>query len=596
MSRKQAAFVTKNGQHNFKSLAKDVGFDKLVQKAKAAVNNDGITDERFWNMIPELLNADSITDVGIKVGTRVTLKMIESAYDNIINGGNNNNAKAPASWISNNFRLNNGVSYFIDAHVGYKTSNRILKSSSLNNLSSTKKTLASSAVDFDKRRQDLDFSCGFNQKNHIIFMEKTYLRVEEIEAFAKKQIEDLIEDKKHERREQIYLMGKKSEKYFQFRNTDAMLPCKIKIHMCLLKDQTSDLEKVILGFTNNNKNTHLKNGLKLSKKYKSTEEEIDKLVAKEVPKTKKDKEVRERIIEGLEAELKDIAKKLNEANLKNKLGVLDEKYQVTDPKFNDYSCQFLTTNNCELEWYGEFKNNIKITQTWVRTLQPGDTLNFNMSEHMGKGINLNAFVENRNINENYPISYFYYVELSGGRDCGIIREHKDRGVQEPFYGSCPTRIHTEFKHAFSYIKHNDDKDETPASYIKESNDANFLESSTFAQKYQEERVEKLNVKYEMITPLGKKKDSKEMYDSDGYKYTLGEDSGQFDDMYFEKLMNVMNAAKMSAEDRKHLNEEDKDFNFDKEPSVKDFDINDFDGPSPPPGGGYNQPPTGPTGF
>jgi len=115
-------------------------------------------------MIPELLNADSIIDVGIKVGTRVTLKMIEAVYDNIINGGNDNNAKAPASWISNNLRLNNGVSYYIDAHVGYKTSSRILKSSSLNNLSSTKKTLASSTMDFDKRRKDLDFNCGFNQK------------------------------------------------------------------------------------------------------------------------------------------------------------------------------------------------------------------------------------------------------------------------------------------------------------------------------------------------------------------------------------------------------------------------------------------------
>jgi len=41
MGRKRAAFVTKNGQHNLKSLAKDVAFDRLVEKAKAAVNDEG---------------------------------------------------------------------------------------------------------------------------------------------------------------------------------------------------------------------------------------------------------------------------------------------------------------------------------------------------------------------------------------------------------------------------------------------------------------------------------------------------------------------------------------------------------------------------
>ena len=79
----------------------------------------------------------------------------------------------------------------------------------------------------------------------------------------------------------------------------------------------------------------------------------------------------------------------------------------------------------------------------------------------------------------------------GDRDYGIIREHKDTGIQEPFYGSCPVKIHTEFRHNLVYVEHNDDVHEAPASYSKESNDSNYLENTNFVLEYQTEFLSKL---------------------------------------------------------------------------------------------------------
>lgn len=575
MNRIGPAFTTGIGQHNMRSFAKDLGMDKLVKKAKAAtaeMNNGGkgLSDKDFINMVPEILNTGSLSDIGIKIGTQVTAKMLDSAFNYIINGPNNNSRKNPSGWTTNTISLKSGKWLTIDGHVGHPNSSRIKKAPSINNLSSTTKILSSSKTDFDNRRNALDFKCGFNQKKHIFFMEETFMRVKEIERFGEKEIERLVKEKLEERREQIYLMGKKVKNWFQFKNMDLKLPCKITIKMCLLKDITKNLLDTILLFTNNeNQNLPSKVSI-LEKKLKEIKEEIvniqnDESAAK-ATKTKKTNSLNEKYDK--------ILREKNEIKYKHLLGVIDEKYQLSNPKYNSYACEFITTKNCELDWYGEFKNNIQVVQYWTRTLEAGDTLNFNMTKHMGKGINLNTFVEHKGMNADHPIGYFFYVEIEGARDCGIIREHKKRGEPEPHFGSNPVNIHTEFTHEFTYIKHNDDIDETPASYRKESNDGNYLDNTSFANEYQKNRMEKLNVNYES---LYNNKD----YDEDGYKYSIASDGSEhtFDDTYFERMREILAPGNKKMAD--NVNLEDKPFTNGTQPSVPDDELYNDTSAEPP---------------
>jgi hypothetical protein len=75
------AFVSRIGRHSIKSLGKDLGLDNLLKHAKSGTMNS----QSFGKASKAILNTQTLSDIGLRVGSGVVSKMIANGFNNVTN-------------------------------------------------------------------------------------------------------------------------------------------------------------------------------------------------------------------------------------------------------------------------------------------------------------------------------------------------------------------------------------------------------------------------------------------------------------------------------------------------------------------------------
>lgn len=563
--KKTNAFVSNLGRHTVDSIGRDLRLPELLRNLnKPQADNQKISEKQFFNAVKSMMNTDTMTSAGIKISTGIILKLMESGVNSILNPDTN---RLPSLSHNKVLTYEKGRVIYTNVNIGFETSKRINRMKTMPDMNVTNKSLLDTDKDFqdENPRKLLKIETGFNQKNFTFFLKKNYLTARKIEEFGKKAISEIIAGKNRKKNIHSYMAAIKTTNKIHFRNMNSTHKCSIKLHLCSLNDQSKNLEEVIKDFTNN---------LEVIKESNSTKKKIkDEIrdVAKKIVDTRKEfqtsksNNLTEKVIDKIQKTLTDLKdrkvklnKLLDKLEMRDSLGRLSEDQQLTDPKFdNEFKTSFLTTTDCNIKSVTEFRNNIRVSDSWTRTLNPGDKWEFQIQRHLGTGINLNRFCENKTIAPDHPISYFFYAEIIGDRNCLIQRNRYKDGESvniDHFSGFSPAKIIMDVRHEFQYIYSYKDLDEMPAIYAYKINDEDFEEEGIFAQEYNKDRSSKLNL---FIDDLDKAK-------ANGVWYRVLESEVGPDDIILDRIISNM---ERNGFDPRDASEDDIRFNYNKDPNT-----------------------------
>lgn len=470
------SFASGIGKHNLRSLGEDIGFGTFLKDFSDSTRKQ-IKAEDFVKHSRTMLNTGTLSDIGIRVASGVTLKLVENGLNSLTNG-----EKPKWPLISSNHKTTMGKSSAVylktRVHIGRPTSKRLINMKNNPNVDYDEKVLASTNKDYrsHEKRKNLSLKAGFNEKGFTFLMEDTFLTANNyLKLFnTENKIQKLLDNSKT--KTDLYGCIYKTKHNFKFMNKLDFYNLTIKLHLVKITDQHKSVRDLIVDTTNNKEMLNTENIGSLKDK------------AKKVKETIKDKEER----------LKTLAEFLKKERDELKYGKILEDDQFTDPDTYDLrnriAINFLTKLKCNLTDSIRFNDEARIVHTWTRELTPGSIWDFGLTHHLGKGIHLNKLNDFNKKNVDHPSGYVFVLEYFGDKKGRIVR-NKDKDF---FTGYSPARIHVEFDTTLCYLYEFKNSTETPIFYRRKKSEADFEEGSPLETLFTPDREPDFHVKYSDI--------------------------------------------------------------------------------------------------
>ena len=530
-----SAFVTPLGRHNPTSLGRDVGvheFNKNLKNPKVSMGD-------------KLGGASKLFD-NIHLVTKA-IGALKDAHAGLVRNGEDSATNHPHSELpfvsestSSTLGRNDARYYKTNVHVGRTTGSRIKKIQSGPHIESVNRLTSSSSTDYldHKKRSQLSFNTGFNEKTFSFLMEDTYFsigdyyRLFKIPKNYKKELEKEGEGKKD-----IYGCVLRTKNKFRIKNRLDYYTCHIKIHLIKITDPEMDVRELIEEITHNN-----------------------------------------------------LTRSANSA------GKIPKDQQYTNPvlsRQNQLCTSFRTSLNCNLKYSTRFTERARIVKTWTRTLAPGSIWEFNLTHHLGRGLHINRIydIENRHkkqalnnyaqnilndvqiaknqttvksILENaetvgskvseHPTGYIYCLEYVGDRRASLVNKQGDY-----FLGYSPCFFNLEFDTSISYVQDSLNEDEI-LTYRKSRQETEFNEESDFPDIFYPDRQPKFHIPFTELNIAGETKKP----------YTLTYDQSIKSSTDFSSFLDEF-GRKLESYGFKfgELSSEDLSFNFTKDPSMEE---------------------------
>ena len=169
----------------------------------------------------------------------------------------------------------------------------------------------------------------------------------------------------------------------------------------------------------------------------------------------------------------------NKSASKQEVGMIPQVYQISDrPKPNKYINSVLTYKGCSVNMSPNFQTQARVVKTFSRTLNPGDTLDFRMTNYLGPGIRLDIarvfmLTSRKGLQ---PSGYFPIIEAEG-TPC----EGQDLRDGSIYQGSSPGWYNYEYTTGIKAFKHNSIVSSSSFSNEEESEDS--LNASKISYEY-----------------------------------------------------------------------------------------------------------------
>lgn len=447
---KKPAFISGIGRHSIKSLGKDLAFDQFL-KIHNQIKNEGLSASHFKDLSKNMSYGDILMSNGLKIGTALLLKTLESNDLNSVH----DSKKLFFTQLNNNRFARSKIFNKVTVHYGSETSKRITNYRNTPNIETQNKMIFDTEVNLNNSsRKDLNLKSGFNQKNYSFIPSRFGLTRGKFYSLHKQSIEKVKKSKTNLK--QIFSCSYFVKNELKIFNNDQDFNANVEIFLFHIKNRLSPYELLNASF--------------------HTE-------AKEISKNK---------IAGT-----------------NGFFPKDQQINVL-PTLSDNKClkniiNLKTTLSSDVFKDSEFlKNNLKLVNKWKRTLTPGSLFQLNMTQHLGKGINLNKFIieeeKNKSIENFLPISRSCLLDNSllvilnyGERNCRLI----DKKYQSPRNGYSTSNINFEFKTTYKYLGEGEFF-EQPCTY-REKRKSELFESKLSINE--EELNKDFNINYEDIGTL-----------------------------------------------------------------------------------------------
>lgn len=474
------AFVTKAGMHNknLGNFAKDVGLETLKQ----VMNDREVNLEGKFETVSKTLRILDLVNKGMVFLNGNNAGSTPNSNNPLVN---NESDQIPYLSNSDSNKLALTSLYLkINTHIGYKTRGRLKRIE--NNgpfIERVNKVTSSSEDDYQSstKRKQLTLKSGFNQKLFTFFLEDTYFSCKDYyELFEiKRRFQTELKKNKSGKKE-IYGGALKTKHQLKFKNRMDYYTCHIQIHLIKIIDDETDVRSLIREITTNQESLEFSDN-----------------------------------------------------------GKIPRDFQLSDPDLNEknkISSSFSTLLNCKLNDSSKFQERCRIVKSWSRSLNPGSILEFNLTHHLGKGINLNRILDmveesndkndisyidtfldeienqknlrsskkgitelkkkllnkfaNKNILE-HPTGYIFVSEIVGDRRASITNKQGDY-----FSGYSPIFTSYEFKTQITYLE--EDQNEEAFVFKRSKKEQNFKEGSIFEEIFYPDRENKFQVNFHDI--------------------------------------------------------------------------------------------------
>ena len=169
-----AAFASRFGKHNLKSLGKDFKLDKATSEAKKFAKKQTFTTSNHSTLYDVGLKVgDLMAGPSIKIASNVDVKVVESALNNFISDTNRSSALTEHNLVTTDTLI---VFTTTNVHIGKTTTDRIRKMANLTLVQVNRKYLSQSMKDYiqHNKRSQLYLQSGFNEKSFSFMMEDTF--------------------------------------------------------------------------------------------------------------------------------------------------------------------------------------------------------------------------------------------------------------------------------------------------------------------------------------------------------------------------------------------------------------------------------------
>lgn len=448
---KKPAFISSLGRHSINSLGKDLYLEALL-KLHDQVKNEGLNSNHFKNLSKNMSYSDLLMRNGLKIGTSLLLKTLESNDLQSIHP----DKKLSFTQTNLNRFARSRIFNKVTVHYGSETSGRIINYQKTPNVEIQNKTIFDTeAIMSPSKRKSLNLKSGFNQKNYSFIPNKFGFSRKKFAEIHKKSLEQVRRSRNNLK--QVYSCSYYIKNRLKIFNNDKDFNANIEIFLFHIKNRLTPSQLLELSF-----------------------------------KTRK-----------------------NEGNFREKIagltGFFPEEQQINVlPYLNSDLNEIInvkTTLSSDIFTESEFmKNNLQLIHKWKRTLSPGSLFELSLTQHLGKGINLNQFIiEEEQGTQFTSVESFSSISKSclldnslmvilnyGEKNCRLI----DKSQQLPRNGYSTSSINFEFKTNYKYLGEGNYY-EKPCNY-KEKRKCDQFESSELKELNQMQEASKFNIDYENI--------------------------------------------------------------------------------------------------
>lgn len=535
------AFISNLGRHSAKSIGADVGLQNI---AKAVQKQDM---SKIFAKGAETMTKLHAVGRTLRVGTNVITGTLPNNKDSVAHK-NSDFVPFVSKETSQSLGKAEARYYKTNVHVGKPHNKRLKSIANDYQVMKLTKSTADSEKDYlqPKKRKLLRLNGGFNEKGFSFGMADTYFSVADYYKFFEVDKLGKIFENNEDGRLDIYGGALKTKNRFKFKNLRTDYSLHLNIHLIKITDLHSDVEELLKSFLHHKDQDSFLNSGKIPSDFQYT----------------------------------------------------------TDPKFDSpFVSNFLTDLSCSLTSSTRFNEKAKIVRTWSKTLPASSIWEFNLTNHLGKGIHLNTVYDlyneknetcnsaqnrieellkdiermkpKKNLSEKiqkriirfsrqfgtchneHPSSYIFAFEYVGDRRA--TARHKE--TDSRYTGYSPTDISVEFHTKIDYLSHEEKGlSEEPITYKISRQEQDF--NSGYADLFCPDREKRFHIDMKDIGIKGK------------YELEFDQVLGNTPDID-GFLQNLKSLANEVGVDPSTVNPDDKQFNFKTPPASS----SDYNGPA-----------------